>query len=94
MLAGLRVMVEFLTTPAARVVLSLTAMAILIAIGYYVVRKFRDSMESEEPTANDWLTEFRRLHQAGKMSELEFRWVKKTLGEKLQQETRDSSSDG
>ncbi len=87
-------MSEFLTTPAARVVLSLTAIAILVAIGYYIVRKFRDSMESEEPTANDWLAEFRRLHQAGKMSELEFRWVKKTLGEKLQQETRDSSSDG
>ncbi len=92
-------MTEFLTTSAARVVLSLTALAILIAIGYYIVRKVRDSIDEEDPTANDWLAEFRRLHRSGKMSEFEFRRVKKTLGEQLRQETlgrdaRDSSGDG
>lgn len=92
-------MTEFLTTSAARVVLSLTALAILVAIGYYIVRKVRDSIDEEDPTANDWLSEFRQLHQSGKMSEFEFRRVKKTLGEQLRQEAlgrdaRDSSGDG
>ncbi len=87
-------MSEFLATPIARIVLSITAVLVAAAVGYYAVRKVREGMESGEPSANDWLTEFRRLHRTGKLSEFEFRRVKKTLGDKLQEEVRDSSSDG
>ena len=85
---------EFLATPLAQAIIYGTILLILAVIGYYAARKVRDGMDEEDPSANDWLSEFRRLHRTGKMSELEFRRVKRTLGEKLQEEIRDSSSDG
>ncbi len=87
-------MIEFLSRPIPRAIIAVTFVLVLAAIGYYVVRRVRDEMDEEEPSANEMLAEFRRMHRAGKLSEFEFRRVKQTLGEKLQEEIKDAKRDG
>ncbi len=80
---------EFLQTTPARTVIGLTVLAILSVIGYYIVRATRDSMDFSSPSANELLADFRQLRESERMSEIEFRRIKQTLGEQIRGETRD-----
>jgi len=79
-------MQEFLTTPATKALLWVTILLIMLAIGYYLVRRFRDRTDDGGQTASDLLTNFREMRREGDISETEFRTIKTVLGRKLQQE--------
>ena len=79
-------MQEFLTTPATKALLWVTILLIMLAVSYYVVRRFRDRTDDGGQTASDLLTNFREMRQEGDISETEFRTIKTVLGRKLQQE--------
>ncbi|MHB8969262.1 MAG: hypothetical protein ACYC3X_03555 [Pirellulaceae bacterium] len=80
---------EFLTLPAALAVLWVSILLVMLAVGYYLVRRFRDRSDDDRLTASDLLTNFREMHQEGDISETEFRTIKTVLGRKLQDELKD-----
>ncbi len=77
------VMIEFLQTPQARLVVSLAILAILSVIGIYIVRRFRDSTEETE-TSSNMLTKFRDMRHRGVLSESDFREIRTTLADDIQ----------
>ncbi len=84
---------EFLTTPIATAVLWISVLLVMLAVGYYLVRRFRDRIDDDRQTASDLLTNFREMHQEGDISETEFRTIKTVLGRKLQDELKDAEGD-
>jgi hypothetical protein len=65
-------------------------MAAVIALGAFIVSKFRGREDDEQPIASEMLTNFRELHEEGELSDQEFRKIKTLLAEKLEQELKDS----
>ena len=86
-------MQEFLTLPAAMAVLWVSILLVMLAVGYYLVRRFRDRTDDDRQTASDLLTNFREMHQEGDISETEFRTIKTVLGRKLQDELKDAEGE-
>ena len=83
-------MQEFLTTPTAKAVLWVAVLMVIMAVSYYLVRRYRDRIDDDRQTASDLLTNFREMHHEGDISEMEFRTIKTVLGEKLQEELSES----
>jgi uncharacterized membrane protein len=83
-------MLEFLSTSPAKEVLSVAVLLIILACGYYLVRRFREYSDDDRQTANQLLTNFREMHQEGDISEAEFRTIKTVLGAKLPEEIKDT----
>lgn len=83
-------MQEFLTTSTAKVLLWMSVLLVLVVVGYYLVRRFRDRTDEDQQTASDLLTNFREMHLEGDISEAEFRTIKTVLGRKLQDELKDA----
>lgn len=77
---------EFLFTTPAQIVIWLTVLAVLIAIGGFVVGRFRGRSDDVRLTANELLANFRDLHDQGDIDAAEFRNIKTVLGVKLQGE--------
>ena len=86
-------MQEFLTTPAARTVLWVAVLLIMMAVGFYVVRRFRDRIDDDRLTPSDLLTNFREMQHGGDISEKEFRTIKTVLGQELHAEMNDGEED-
>lgn len=61
-------------------------LAVLVSIAAYLLSKIRAKTLQHEPTASELLSKFRDLHSEGKLSEEEFRTIKTTLAEQLQNE--------
>jgi hypothetical protein len=81
---------DILTTPEARVVILLTVLAVLSAIGWYVVSRYRDQIKDEE-TVSDLMSEFGEMHDRGDLSSAEYRTIKSMLAEKLRDELDDAA---
>ncbi len=79
-------MLKFLTATETQAVLSVAALLILMTIGCYIVLRFRDRTDEDHLQANEQLTNFREIHHKGDISDTEYRTIKTTLGEKLQDE--------
>jgi uncharacterized membrane protein len=71
----------------------MTVLLIMLAVAYYLLRRFRDRIGDDRQTASDLLTNFREMHHEGDISETEFRTIRTVLGHKLQQELRDAERD-
>jgi uncharacterized membrane protein len=87
-------MQEFLTTTTAKAVLWIAILMVIVAVGYYLVRSFRDRSDDDRQTASDLLTNFREMRHEGDISEKEFRTIKTVLGQKLQDEMEDPEDEG
>jgi hypothetical protein len=70
------------------------AMAVLAALGAWIVSRFRGGKEDEGPAVSELLSNFRDLHEQGKLSDEEFRNIKTLLAQKIQQELNDNSEQG
>jgi hypothetical protein len=79
-------MLEFLQSSEAQVVLWTLCGAALLAIGIYVMKRFRDRAADDRPGASELLTNFREIHSQGGLSDEEFRTIKAQLAAKLQRE--------
>lgn len=88
------IMLEFLGTPFAKAVESVAVLMILMAVGFYLVQRFRDRTDEDRQTASDLLTNFREMRHEGDISESEFRTIKTVLGHKLQEELTEEDPAG
>jgi hypothetical protein len=87
-------MKQFLLSSPAQFVIWLTVLAILVAIGGYIVGRFRGRADDERLSANELLTNFREMHHRGDIADKEFRNIKTVLGAKLQRELNVSVGEG
>ena len=75
-------------------VLSVAGLAMLVSVGIYLTEKFRANPLQKEPVTSEMLTKFRQMHERGVLSEEEFRTIKTSLTEQLQQELNDNGETG
>jgi len=70
------------------------AVMALIAVGVYVVSKWRDATEDDTNTASELLTNFREMHSRGDLTDEEFRTIKAQLSYDIREELKDSDNEG
>jgi hypothetical protein len=87
-------MLDFLRSTPAQMVIGVTIVSMVAVVGYYVVRKFRDRIDDDGPSANQLLSNFREMRQQGDIDDVEYRTIKTALGPKLQQELKDNDGEG
>ena len=80
-------MVEFLQTSGAQLVIGTASLMVMSVIGFYIVQRFRDVAKSPE-TTDDLLSKFRDLRQQGNLEEKEFRSIKTVLAARMQAKAR------
>jgi hypothetical protein len=78
---------EVLQTPTAKLLAWLALLLIVSVIGFYLVRRFRDSTEGIE-TSSALLTKFEESRHRGELNEAEFRTIKTILAERMQAELK------
>jgi len=89
-----RTMLEFLETSEAQVVLWTLCGAVLLVVGIYVVKRFRDRSGDDQARTSELLTNFREIHSQGGLSDEEFRTIKAQLAARLQREINDNDNKG
>jgi hypothetical protein len=77
-----------------QLVIAAAVLAVLVAVGIYVAGKVRHKAVQKEPPASELLTKFREMHSRGVLSDEEFRTIKTTLTERLQNELKDQNIAG
>ena len=60
-------------------ILAFAVLAVLIAIGAYIISKIRPKPAKKEHQASQWLSKYRDLHSKGGLSDEEFRTIKTKL---------------
>ena len=80
--------------PVEQAVLWLAVLASLIAVVVCVIGKLRAEAAQQEPTASELISKFRELHSKGELSDAEFRTIKTTLAEQLQEELKRNGETG
>jgi uncharacterized membrane protein len=85
---------EFLTTPVVQSVVWLIVLAVVLVVGYAIVKRFRDEIDDDRVTANELLTNFREMNREGDITDAEFRTIRTALGERLPTEVKDSRGKG
>ena len=80
--------------PVEQLVLWLALLATLIAVVVYVIGKLRAEAAQQEPTASELISKFRESHSKGELSDAEFRTIKTTLAEQLQEELKRNGETG
>ena len=86
-------MFDILRTAEAQVVLLLAVLAIMSAVGWSVVARFRDRIKDDK-TDTDVLAEFLQMHQRGDLSQAEYRTIKGVLAEEITDELSDGGETG
>ncbi len=84
----------FIKHPAFEATGLFITVLLAIAIGVYVVGKFRGRAEEDRRPANEMLTNFRELHSQGDLSDDEYRTIKTVLTEKIQSELNGTGEKG
>ena len=74
--------------------ISLGVLVLLAWVANYFIRKTRAETVQHEPQASELLSKFRDSHERGDLSDAEFRTIKTTLAEQLQNELRDDGQTG
>jgi uncharacterized membrane protein len=87
-------MSELLQRTEARLVILAAAVAVLVAVGIYVVAKVRRSFTESGPDAHELITNFRELHSQGELSDEEYRTIKAMLAARVQQQLKGRSDEG
>ena len=87
-------MQQLFAHPLAQAVVLFTVTAVLIAIGVYVVGRFRGRASNDQPGVSDHLTKFREMHASGTLSDEEFRTIKSQLAQQLQAGLNESDKTG
>ena len=85
---------EQLVEPLTQAALLFAAMFVMTAIGFTIVRRYRDRKANDMSGTSDTLSKFRELHAEGGLSDEEFRTIKTKLANELKTELNDNSSTG
>jgi uncharacterized membrane protein len=87
-------MTDFLKTPTASIIVALAALAMVIAIGVYLIGRFRAEVSARNEGASEHLSNFREIRTQGGLSEEEYRTIKAVLAEPLkEQQKADAKND-
>jgi len=86
--------VELLKDPIAQLVILAAILANLVAVAVYVAKKFRAEALQNEPPASELISKFRDLHSRGDLTDSEFRTIKTTLADQLQDELKGNDETG
>jgi uncharacterized membrane protein len=87
-------MLQLLETDADELVLWIAGLAVLLAVGYYVVEKVRAAPAQNEPGTSELISKLRESHSRGELSDEEFRTIKTTLDARLLEESKDDGDKG
>lgn len=79
----------FFNSNAIDLALGLVVLVLLILLGALVIRKTRAALLQKEPKASELMSKFQEWHEQGGLSDAEFRTIKTTLAERLQEELKD-----
>ena len=74
--------------------ISLGVLVLLVWVANYFIRKTRAETVQHEPQTSELLSKFRDSYRRGDLSDAEFRTIKTTLAEQLQNELRDDGQTG
>ncbi|QDV15223.1 hypothetical protein CA51_51360 [Rosistilla oblonga] len=83
-------MSDLFATPTAQSVFSLLILSILIAIGVWLVARFRGGTDEDREPGSEVLSNFEEMLREGDISPAEFRTIEAVVGEKLNSEAKDS----
>ena len=83
-------MVEVFESPTGQLIIWLAVCAALIALGAFLVARYRRQIQDDGVSASDMLTNFRELYCRGELSDEEYRTIKTKLAGRLQQEINDT----
>ena len=86
-------LLQLMESTTARLVVWTSTLLILSVVGFYVVRRFRDSTEETE-TSSTMLTKFEESRHRGVLNEKEFRTIKTILAERMQAELKRKDDSG
>jgi hypothetical protein len=62
-------------------------------VGFYLVCLLRNRAGRRQASANELLSQFRRLHEQGEISQAEFRHIKTVLGPRIHEELRSKDAE-
>ena len=74
--------------PEAKWVVLVAGLAICICAGYYVVRLFRDMAMGSRSAPTDYITDFQKLRDEGKLNDEEYSRLQKSIPKQLPKEFR------
>ncbi|MAV34366.1 MAG: hypothetical protein CMJ59_02815 [Planctomycetaceae bacterium] len=77
-------MMDFLLQPVPQAVIWTAVFVVLIVIGIYIVKRFRDQIDEDMPGPNEHISFFREIYDEGDITETEFRTIKTVLSEQLE----------
>lgn len=66
----------------------------IIAVGIYILGKFRGGAEKDTPITSELISTFRELHEQGDLSDEEYRTIKAKLTIRFQQELNSDEEKG
>jgi uncharacterized membrane protein len=73
----------------AQLTLWCAAAAFLVAVGFYIIRRFPRREENGKVRTSEMMTTFRDLHSQGELSDEEYRTIKGKLAARLKELSRD-----
>jgi len=85
---------ELLEGPWTRAIMLLAAIVALVAVGVYIVSKWRDAADDDTISTSELLSNFREMHSRGELTNEEFRTIKTRLSYKLKAELKDTDHEG
>jgi uncharacterized membrane protein len=87
-----RSMVRLWETGLDWVVFWIAVLVLLVAVGYWIIKKLRPKPIQKEREADQWLSKCHELHSKGVLSDEEFRTI--NLAARLQDELKDNGEKG
>ncbi|HJN66268.1 MAG TPA: hypothetical protein QF761_08700 [Pirellulales bacterium] len=85
---------ELLEGPWTRAIMLLAAIVALVAVGVYIVSKWRGAADDDTISTSELLSNFREMHSRGELTNEEFRTIKTRLSYELKTESKDTDHEG
>ena len=70
---------ETMEIPEARWIVAVSGLVVCVAVAYYVVKLFRDMATGKSSEPADYISEFQKLRDEGKLDEEEFSRLAKSI---------------
>ncbi len=85
---------DFFTNPVLQCALLVAVLAVMLAVSYWGLRRFRDYIGQDQTPASDLLTNYRELHEQGIISDAEYRTIKSRLNAGMRHKSDGSGQAG
>jgi uncharacterized membrane protein len=79
---------------AVQAVAAVAVLCVLIAVGFWVMARFRDCAAGDQESPSEVLRNFQEMRRQGDISEAEFRTIQSVAGGGFDRELNDSGDEG